>query len=89
MCRPNAARSRNTATGSPTRISSGTEEVSADYADMIYAASPAEIEERRRAFLRFRLLVSFAQPDQDNNALLLVVAARPRLAVKTSTVAAI
>jgi hypothetical protein len=28
------------------------EEVSADYADMIYAASPAEIEARRRAFIR-------------------------------------
>jgi len=28
------------------------EEVSADYTDMIYAASPTEIEERRRAFIR-------------------------------------
>src|ERR1700724_2163993 len=28
------------------------DEVSADYNDMIYAASPAEIEQRRRAFLR-------------------------------------
>src|SRR5437762_4852317 len=28
------------------------EEVSADYNDMIYAASPAEIEARRRAFIR-------------------------------------
>ena len=28
------------------------EEVSADYTDMIYAASPQEIEQRRRAFLR-------------------------------------
>jgi hypothetical protein len=28
------------------------EEVSADYNDMIYATSPTEIEERRRAFLR-------------------------------------
>src|SRR5207237_3963960 len=28
------------------------EEVSADYNDMIYAASAAEIEERRRAFIR-------------------------------------
>ena len=28
------------------------EEVSADYTDMIYATSPAEIEERRRAFIR-------------------------------------
>src|SRR5215213_7504024 len=28
------------------------EEVSADYADMIYAATPREIEQRRRAFLR-------------------------------------
>ena len=28
------------------------EEVSADYTDMIYAATPKEIEQRRRAFLR-------------------------------------
>src|SRR3984893_8787663 len=28
------------------------DEVSADYNDMIYTASPAEIEQRRRAFLR-------------------------------------
>jgi transposase-like protein len=28
------------------------EEVSADYTDMIYAAAPTEIEERRRAFIR-------------------------------------
>jgi putative transposase len=28
------------------------EEVSADYTDMIYAISPAQIEERRRAFIR-------------------------------------
>src|SRR6202035_2652686 len=28
------------------------DEVSADYNDMIYAASPGEIEQRRRAFLR-------------------------------------
>src|SRR5689334_22791903 len=28
------------------------EEVSADYADMIYAATPKEVEQRRRAFLR-------------------------------------
>src|SRR6266480_6262720 len=28
------------------------DEVSADYNDMIYAASPAEIEQRRRVFLR-------------------------------------
>src|SRR5215208_5725699 len=28
------------------------EEISADYTDMIYAATAAEIEERRRAFLR-------------------------------------
>jgi putative transposase len=28
------------------------EEVSTDYIDMIYAASPAEIEARRRAFIR-------------------------------------
>ena len=31
---------------------SGCVEVSADYNDMIYAASAAEIEERRRAFMR-------------------------------------
>ena len=28
------------------------EEVSADYTDMIYAATPKEVEERRRAFIR-------------------------------------
>src|SRR5512134_1327018 len=28
------------------------EEISADYTDMIYAATPKEVEERRRAFIR-------------------------------------
>jgi transposase-like protein len=32
------------------------EEISADYTDMIYAATPKEIEERRRAFIRKRRL---------------------------------
>jgi putative transposase len=31
------------------------EEVSADYTDMIYAATPAEIEQRRRTFLPLQL----------------------------------
>lgn len=40
---------RNLIAHAPQRLH---EEVSADYADMIYAASPAEIEVRRRAFIR-------------------------------------
>src|ERR1700737_2863736 len=40
---------RNLLAHAPQRLH---EEVSADYNDMIYAASPAEIEERRRAFIR-------------------------------------
>ena len=40
---------RNLLAHAPQRLH---EEVSADYNDMIYAASPAEIEQRRRAFLR-------------------------------------
>src|SRR4029077_18081355 len=40
---------RNLLAHAPQRLH---EEVSADYTDMIYAASPAEIEARRRAFLR-------------------------------------
>ena len=39
------------------------EEVSADYNDMIYAASAAEIEERRRAFMRKWQLKSTAEAD--------------------------
>ena len=52
MCRPNAAPStsnRNLLAHAPQRLH---DEVSVDYNDMIYAASPAEIEQRRRAFLR-------------------------------------
>ena len=40
---------RNLLAHAPPRLH---DEVSADYNDMIYAASPAEIEQRRRAFLR-------------------------------------
>jgi putative transposase len=40
---------RNLLAHAPQRLH---EEVSADYTDMIYAASPAEIEARRRAFIR-------------------------------------
>jgi transposase-like protein len=40
---------RNLLAHAPQRLH---EEVSADYNDMIYAASTAEIEERRRAFMR-------------------------------------
>src|SRR6266566_452590 len=40
---------RNLLAHAPPRLH---DEVSADYNDMIYATSPAEIEERRRAFLR-------------------------------------
>jgi hypothetical protein len=40
---------RNLLAHAPQRLH---DEVSADYNDMIYATSPAEIEERRRAFLR-------------------------------------
>jgi transposase-like protein len=40
---------RNLLAHAPKRLH---EEVSADYTDMIYATSPAEIEERRRAFIR-------------------------------------
>ena len=40
---------RNLLAHAPQRLH---EEVSADYNDMIYATSPTEIEERRRAFLR-------------------------------------
>jgi putative transposase len=40
---------RNLLAHAPKRLH---EEVSADYTDMIYAASPAEIAERRRAFIR-------------------------------------
>ena len=40
---------RNLLAHAPQRLH---DEVSADYNDMIYAASPAEIEQRRRAFLR-------------------------------------
>src|SRR5260370_696493 len=40
---------RNLRAHAPPRLH---DEVSADYNDMIYAASPAEIEQRRRAFLR-------------------------------------
>jgi putative transposase len=40
---------RNLLAHAPKRLH---EEVSADYNDMIYATSPAEIEERRRAFIR-------------------------------------
>src|ERR1700752_4651018 len=40
---------RNLLVHAPKRLH---DEVSADYTDMIYATSPAEIEERRRAFIR-------------------------------------
>jgi putative transposase len=40
---------RNLLAHAPERLH---EEISADYTDMIYAATAAEIEERRRAFLR-------------------------------------
>src|SRR5512133_2547668 len=40
---------RNLLAHAPDRLH---DEISADYNDMIYAASPAEIEQRRRAFLR-------------------------------------
>jgi putative transposase len=40
---------RNLLAHAPERLH---EEITADYTDMIYAASPAEIEQRRRAFLR-------------------------------------
>src|SRR6201987_165899 len=40
---------RNLLAHAPKRLH---DEVSADYTDMIYATSPAEIEERRRAFIR-------------------------------------
>ena len=50
--RPNAARSINTETYWPTALNPLHEEVSADYTDIIYASSPAEIEERLRAFIR-------------------------------------
>ena len=40
---------RNLLAHAPPRLH---EEVSADYTDMIYATSPAEIEQRRRAFIR-------------------------------------
>src|SRR6476646_6331535 len=52
MCRPNAAPSTSIATYWPTRPPRLHDEVSVDYNDMIYAASPAEIEQRRRAFFR-------------------------------------
>ena len=40
---------RNLLAHAPQRLH---EEVAADYTDMIYATSPAEIEQRRRAFIR-------------------------------------
>ena len=40
---------RNLLAHAPKRLH---EEISADYTDMVYATSPAEIEERRRAFIR-------------------------------------
>ena len=40
---------RNLLAHAPERLH---EEIGADYTDMIYAASPAEIEQRRQAFLR-------------------------------------
>jgi putative transposase len=40
---------RNLLAHAPQRLH---DEVSVDYNDMIYAASPGEIEQRRRAFLR-------------------------------------
>jgi transposase-like protein len=40
---------RNLLAHAPERLH---EEVSADYTDMVYAATPKEIEARRRAFLR-------------------------------------
>jgi putative transposase len=40
---------RNLLAHAPERLH---EEVSADYTDMVYAATPKEIEQRRRAFLR-------------------------------------
>src|SRR5437870_8511115 len=47
-CRSNAAPCTSTGTCSPMRPS----EVTADYTDMIYAATPAQIESRRKAFIR-------------------------------------
>jgi hypothetical protein len=52
MCRPNAAPSTSIAICSPAHPSGWTTRVSADYNDMIYAASPVEIEQRRFALLR-------------------------------------
>src|ERR1700747_890477 len=51
---------RNLLAHAPKRLH---EEVSADYTDMIYADSPAEIEERRRAFIRKWRLTCKPVPD--------------------------
>src|SRR3954452_25295402 len=51
---------RNLLAHAPDRLH---EEVSADYTDMIYAATPQEVAERRRAFLRKWRLNSRAVPD--------------------------
>jgi putative transposase len=44
------------------------DEVTADYTDMIYVATPEEIEERRKAFIRQRRLKHRAVPDSFGEA---------------------
>ena len=46
---PTVHKHRNLLAHAPDRLH---EEITADYTDMIYAATPKEIEERRKAFLR-------------------------------------
>jgi len=68
-----------TATCSPTRPSGLHEEVSADYNDMIYAASAAEIEARRRAFIRKWRLKCKAVADSPRGKLAIGSSLSPRL----------
>src|SRR5215510_8548032 len=51
VCRCNAAphKHRNLLAHAPERLH---DEITADYTDMIYATTPAQIESRRKAFLR-------------------------------------
>ena len=51
-CRCRGARYTSIATCSPVRPERLYEEIGADYNDMIYAATPEEIEARRKAFIR-------------------------------------
>ena len=48
-CRHNVHKHRNLLAHAPERLH---EEITADYTDMIYAATPEEIEVRRKAFIR-------------------------------------